>query len=133
MTSILTRAAGIWLLMLLAAILNAALREQLFTPWLGKVAALPLSGVTLSVLVFGIALVFIPRLGRLRTALYFTIGLIWVALTLVFELLLGHFLQGQTWQETAQVLNILQGDLFALVLLVSLLSPWLAASLRGLR
>jgi hypothetical protein len=34
MTKILIRAAGIWLLMLMAAVLNAALREQLFAPWL---------------------------------------------------------------------------------------------------
>jgi hypothetical protein len=132
MMNLLRRATGIWLVMLLAAILNAALREQLFAPWLGKAAALPLSGITLSALVFGIALVFIPRFGNLRTTLYFTIGLVWVVLTLAFEFLLGHFLLGQSWRETIQVLNVKQGDLFALVLVVSLLSPWLAARLRGL-
>ncbi|NNG12652.1 MAG: hypothetical protein HKM88_05310, partial [Halobacteria archaeon] len=120
MMNLLLRATGIWLVMLLAAILNAALREQLFAPWLGKTAALPLSGITLSALVFGITLVFIPRFGNLRTSLYFTIGLVWVMLTLAFEFLLGHFLLGQSWRETTQVLNLTQGNLFALVLVVSL-------------
>jgi hypothetical protein len=132
MMNLLLRATGIWLLLLLAAILNAALREQLFAPWLGKAVALPLSGILLSTLVFGVTLVFIPRFGNLRTTLYFTIGLVWVVLTLAFEFLLGHFLLGQAWRETIQVLNVTQGNLFALVLLISLFSPWLAARLRGL-
>lgn len=132
MMTLLLRATRIWLVLLLAAILNAALREQLFAPWLGKTAALPLSGITLSALVFGIALIFIPRFGHLRTTLYFTIGLVWVVLTLAFEFLLGHFLLGQSWRETTQVLILTQGNLFALVLVVTLLSPWLAARLRGL-
>jgi hypothetical protein len=132
MMKLLLRATGLWLVLLLTAILNAALREQLFAPWLGKTAALPLSGITLSLLVFGITLISIPRFGNLRSTRYFTIGLVWVVLTLTFEILLGHFLLGLSWRETARVLNVTQGNLFVLVLVVSLLSPWLAARLRGL-
>ena len=132
MLNLLLCVTGIWLMLLLAAILNAMVREQLFAAWFGQAVALPLSGITLSVLVFAIALVFVPRLGTLSAKLYLGIGLVWVVLTLAFEFLLGYFLLAQAWRETIQVLDITQGNLFALVLVVSLLSPWLAARLRGL-
>lgn len=130
--NLLWRAAGVWLVLLLAALVNAALREWLFAPWLGGGPALPLSGITLSLLVFTITLLVIPRFGRRPAAHYFGIGLVWVLLTLAFELLLGHFVRGLGWREIARVLDFTQGNLFSLVLLISLLSPWLAARLRGL-
>ncbi len=132
MTRLWLRAAAVWLVLLLAALLNAGMRERLFLPWLGEALALPVSGITLSVLVFVITLLLIPRFGRLPAVHYFGIGLAWVMLTLACEFLLGYFALGLGWRETARALDVTRGNLFVLVLLVSLLSPWLAARLREL-
>jgi len=59
------------------------------------------------------------------------IGLLWLVLTLLFEFIFGHFVAGKSWQDIAQVFNVKKGDLFLLVLVVTAISPWLAAKIRG--
>jgi len=51
---------------------------------------------------------------------------------LIFEYLFGHYIVGKPWQEINQVFNIFKGDLFIIVLIVSAVSPWLTAKLKGL-
>ncbi len=123
---------GIWLIIVIAAILNGTLREKLLVPVIGSGMALPLSGLTLSILVFIVSLTFIPYIGASEPKVYMAIGLLWVVLTLSFEFIFGHFVVGRSWQEIMQVFNIKKGDLFILVLLVTAFSPWLAAKVKGL-
>jgi len=132
MTTVIFKAMAVWMVTVVVAIANAGLREKVVTPFIGSTAALPLSGVTLSLFIFLLSLVFVPWFGKLEAGGYFKIGLLWVVLTLCFEFVLGHFVLGKTWSEVMQVFNVTRGDLFSLVLLSSLLSPWLAARLRGL-
>ena len=67
-----------------------------------------------------------------RGAVFFCIGLQWVVMTLLFEFIFGHYVTGKSWSALFQVFNIMQGDLFILILLVTLISPYLAAKIRGL-
>jgi hypothetical protein len=129
---ILLKATGVWLVLVLLAILNGIVRENVLLPQLGNAIALPLSGVSLSLLVLITAYVFIPVFGRPGRSGYIGIGLFWLLLTLSFEFLFGHYIIGTSWQDLAQVFNIMQGNLFTLVLIVTVVSPWLAASTRGL-
>jgi hypothetical protein len=129
---ILLKATGVWLVLVLLAILNGIVRENVLLPQLGNAIALPLSGVSLSLLVLITAYVFIPVFGRPGRSGYIGIGLFWLLLTLSFEFLFGHYIIGTSWQDLAQVFNIMQGNLFTLVLIVTVASPWLAASTRGL-
>lgn len=131
MTSLVIKAAGVWLLLVVAAILNAAFREMVFLPLLGIEAALPLSGISLSILIFFITLAVIPVFGKTSTASYVFIGLLWVCMTVAFEFVFGHWGTGKSWQDIFQVFNVMKGDLFVLVLFTSAVSPWVAARLRG--
>jgi hypothetical protein len=127
-----TKAVGIWLLMVVAAILNAALREKVLLPLFGIRAALPLSGIVLSGLVFVITLLCIQFINSPDGSTYLGIGLLWVTLTVAFEFIFGHYVLGKSWEEIVQIFNITKGDLFSLVLVTSAVSPWLCAKLRGL-
>ncbi len=131
MASILIKAAGIWLVIVLAAILNGTLREKILVPMIGSSMALPLSGISLAVLVFFVSLTFVPFIAASETKAYVIIGLFWLFLTLLFEFIFGHFVAGKSWQDIAQVFNVKKGDLFLLVLVVTAISPWLAAKIRG--
>ncbi len=131
MASILIKATGIWLVIVLAAILNGTLREKVLVPMLGASAALPLSGISLAALVFVVSLTFVPFIAASGTRAYVMIGLLWLVLTLLFEFIFGHFVAGKSWQDIAQVFNVKKGDLFLLVLVVTAISPWLAAKIRG--
>ncbi len=132
MSGILVKATGIWLVIVLAAILNGIFREKVLVPTIGSSIALPLSGVALAMLVFVIALIFVPFIGASEPKAYVTIGLLWVVLTVSFEFIFGHFVAGMSWQEVMKVFNIKKGDLFIVVLFVTAISPWFAAKVRSL-
>ena len=59
------------------------------------------------------------------------IGAQWVLMTLMFEFIFGYFVANKSLAEILQVFNLLEGDLFTFVLLVSLISPILVLKLRG--
>lgn len=132
MSSILFKATGIWLVIVVVAILNGGFREKVLVPAIGATMALPLSGVLLAVLVFLVTLLLISFIGSSEPKIYIWVGILWIVLTLSFEFLFGHFIAGKPWQEIMQVFNIQKGELFTVVLLVTAISPWVAAKLRGI-
>lgn len=126
----------IWLLFVVAAMMNGTLREELLVAALGDDYALPLSGLLLSLLIFLITYLTIPWL---RSALlkpsasksYVMVGFVWLVLTLMFEFTFGLLVAEKTFVEIVQVLNVLEGNLFSIVLLVTTVSPLMAARLKG--
>lgn len=125
------KSIGIWLLIVIAAIINGAIREKLLTPLIGAHLSLPISGITLSVLVFVITYFALPLLGNAKSKVYITIGLFWIILTLAFEYLFGHYVMGTPWHEINHVFELQNGNLFTVVLIVTALSPWTAAKLKA--
>jgi hypothetical protein len=132
MVGLLLKTTGIWLLTVIIAIVNAVLREKLLTPRIGAEVALPLSGLVLSMFILVIAFMSIPFIGLSESKICILVGMVWLVLTLSFEFLFGHYVAGKPWYEIMQVFNIKKGDLFIVVLLVTAISPWLCAKLRGL-
>ena len=131
MALVITKSVGIWLLIVVAAIINGTIREKLLTPWLGAEISLPLSGITLSALVLVITYGTLAIFGKAKANVYIFIGLFWLALTLAFEYLFGHFVLGKSWHEISQVFNVQDGNLFSVVLIVTAIAPWLVAKLKG--
>ena len=127
----LVKGLGVWLVMVAAAIGNGLLRETLLVPWLGGGISLPLSGILLALLIFAIAYMCLPIFGRQSQREYLGIGFFWCGLTVLFEFGFGHYIVGKSWQEIWQGFNPARGNLFCLVLVVTLFSPWLAARLRN--
>jgi hypothetical protein len=122
----------VWCIIAVFAVMNGIARETLLLPALGKNAALPVSGLILSAIVFTVTYFSIGMLRSGTAAGYLLIGVQWVAMTLLFEFLFGHYVAGKPWSELLQAFNPRNGDLFTLVLLISLFSPILAATLKGL-
>jgi hypothetical protein len=85
----------------------------------------------LALLILVFALLTLPLFGAQDRKGYLMAGAVWLALTLAFELVLGHLVMGQSWGEIARVLDPRTGNLFLLALVSALISPWLAARLRG--
>jgi hypothetical protein len=126
------KATAVWLLILACAVLNGGLREALLVPALGKPAGPVLSGVLLSIVILAVSLLLVPRLGRLATGQCLYVGLLWLCLTLAFEFGFGRLVQHKPWAEILAAYTFKGGNLWPLVLAVVLISPWLAAKLRGL-
>ncbi|MFK7845635.1 MAG: hypothetical protein AB8G77_10065 [Rhodothermales bacterium] len=124
------KALVIWLAILVVAVVNGLLREKLFIPNLGAIPGMVLSGVLLSCLILAVAYVFLPWLGARFPAQLMLIGVGWLVLTLTFEFSFGFF-RGKTLSELLEAYAFEGGNIWPVVLLVTAVSPWLAAKFRG--
>jgi hypothetical protein len=132
MAVLLFKAIGIWVLLVVVAVLNGVIREKLLAPRIGACRALPLSGVLLSVVIFLITLILIPIFQPSLPWHYWLVGGTWVSMTVAFEYLFGHYVMEHSWRELTETYNVRTGNLWSLVLLTTAISPYLAAWLRGL-
>jgi hypothetical protein len=121
-----------WVAILIMAILNGILREKLLIPSIGAFAALMTSGLILSCLIFLVSCIAMPGLGRLTNAQYWIIGLFWLVMTLIFEFSFGSFVQHKELSELLRAYTFKGGNIWPVVLASTLISPRLAAHLRGL-
>jgi len=120
----------IWSVIAILAIANGGLREYVLAPVLGARLALPVSGMILCAIVLVVTSCCFRLIAGYRKPTYLLIGLQWVLMTLMFEAVSGHWVAGKTWPQLLQVLNPAQGDLFVVVLAVSLISPLVVARIR---
>lgn len=132
MVGILFKATGVWFVIVIAAILNGIFREKVLLSLVGPELALPLSGILLSLLVLFVSFMLVSFLGSSKPRVMFVIGLFWITLTLSFEIIFGRFVVGKSWQEIMQVFNLLEGNLFVLVLIVTFIAPWMASKAKGI-
>lgn len=130
-TSVLAKAAVLWLAILALATANGIAREKILVAALGPFAAQVASGIVLSACIFLVALAAAPWYGRLASAQWLEVGVLWLALTLAFEFGFGRLVLHKTWMELFEAYTFKGGNIWPMVLLVSLLAPWLTAKLRG--
>jgi hypothetical protein len=131
MDTMLYRAFALWLLLMVVAIVNGVLREKLLMGWLDRGTAQIVSTAMLAVLVLLVTALTVGWMkvrGRLR---YVIVGVIWVALSVAFEFLFGHYVLGESWRALLTAYRIDQGSPWPVFLLVVLVAPYLAATLRG--
>lgn len=125
------KAIGVWCVIAFFAFANAGIREIVLIPRFGDVRSLTASGVVLSMLVLAVAYVTLPWMGAVRMRELFAVGLGWLALTLALDLLLG-MAQGERLRQQLDAYLFKRGNLWPVVLLVTVSAPWLAAKFRGL-
>jgi len=126
------KALLVWISILFIAIANGWLRERLLIPAFGSPAALVLSGALLSLLILVTAYAVAPWLGPLASPQYLYVGLIWLGLTLAFELTFGRSVQHKSWPELLEAYTFKGGNIWPVVLIIIVLAPFIAAKLRGI-
>jgi len=130
--AVLLKALVLWIAILVLAILNGTLREKALIPAMGTFGGLFASGIVLSVCIVLVAFLAVPWYRPLASSQYWLIGLFWLLLTVLFEFSFGRFVQHKDWAQLLQAYTFKGGNIWPVVLAVTLLSPWLAARLRGL-
>lgn len=73
---------------------------------------------------------FLPWFGVQTPMQLIFIGLGWLTLTLLFEFSFG-LLRGKSMIELIDAYTFKDGNIWSVVLLITAVSPWLAAKLRG--
>ena len=127
----LSRAAAVWLLILVFAIVNGGLRQALLIPQLGEGWGRIASTAVLGGFIVAAAIVAMPWIGAKGASEGLQVGVVWTLLTLAFEFLAGHYLFGNSWEELLADYNLAKGRLWILVPLTTLMAPLLAARDRS--
>ncbi len=124
------QAIGIWFLIVPLAILNGGLRENILVK-LGSIA-LPLSGIILSICIFVVALLLIPKIKECKSKDYIIFGIIWFVLTNLFDLLM-YISEGKGINELLNSYNFLNGNLWILVVITAFVSPIIVSKIKCLK
>lgn len=123
----LTRALVVWFGLLVLAFANGTLREIALIPHTGDAAGHAISSVMLSAAIFGLSWFTILWVHPTSTMEAWTIGGMWLALTLAFEFLAGHYVFGNSWNVILADYNVWRGRLWVLVLVTTLCAPFITA------
>jgi hypothetical protein len=114
-----------WVPMVLIAIANGVLREEWYGQHLSEQQAHQASTGT-GVLLFGVYIWVLLRLWRPASSRHaLAIGLVWLALTVAFEFLFGHYVAKRSWSELLHDYNLCAGRVWVVVLVWVTLAPYL--------
>ena len=83
--SLTIRALGVWFLLLIAAVVNGALRQAVLLPTMGEHSGRFVSTLLLSGVIFGIGCLASGFLNLVSSREAWTVGALWLGLTLCFE------------------------------------------------
>jgi len=125
-------ALNLWVLMLVVAVMNGYVREMHVAPRFGAQAA-EIYGVGLVAAVVWLAAAYYARGTRgARWGKWALLAAaLWVGLTVGFEFLFGHYVQGTAWKELLRAYAIWEGRLWPLVPLTEAAAPALMGALAN--
>jgi hypothetical protein len=125
------RAFAVWLLIVIVAVINGGIRQAWIGPRTGDTAAHAISTVMLCAAILLLCRITIGWMRPATRREVWTIGALWVVLTLAFEFLAGHYVFGTPWRQLLADYNVFRGRTWVLVLITTAIAPWLAV--RGQR
>jgi hypothetical protein len=126
------RAVAVWAAIIPLAIANGAFRILVLIPRVGEPLGQLLSALILAALVLLVALAAIRWIGPRTPTEAWSLGGIWLAATISFEFLAGHYLFGVAWAELRAQYDLLAGEPWVLVLAATFVAPAAAARVRRL-
>ena len=130
---LLLRALLVWLVVIAAETAHGVLRGLLLVPLVGDRPARQIGVPVGSLIVLAVASLFIRWIAARTSRQLLGVGLLWVVLTVLFEMGLGRLALGLSWERITEDYDVTRGGFLAVGLLVMAVSPLLAARLRGCR
>lgn len=130
MPRVVLRAFLVWLVIIAVEAVHGVLRTLLLVPVMGDFPARRVSVLTGSLLVFGVASMFVRWIAAQTRLRLLAVGLLWVVLTVLFEIGLGRYALGLSWDRVAEDYDATRGGLLGFGLLFMAAAPTLAARLR---
>ena len=128
---LLLRALLVWLVVIAAETAHGVLRGLLLVPLVGDRPARQIGVPVGSLIVLAVAYLFIRWIAAGTTLRLLGVGLLWVVLTVLFEIGLGRLALGLPWERITEDYDVTRGGFMGLGLLFMAASPRLAAWLRG--
>jgi len=119
-----------WVPMVAIAVVNGAVREAWYGKRVPEVQAHQISTAA-GVVLFGAYIWVIIRLWppeSLEEAV--RVGLVWLALTVAFEFLFGHYVAHHSWRRLFRDYNVFAGRVWLLVLIWVAIAPYVFLRLQ---
>ena len=114
-----------WSILLPLMIGNGIARESVLVPALGRGPADAASAALGIAIILLVTRPFLRRAPDASTAGLARISAIWLVLTVTFEFVFGHFVDGKSWAELAGNYAIWRGRLWPVVLASLVAAPFL--------
>jgi hypothetical protein len=111
-----------WWILAVAMFTNGAVRVLVLQPRLGESLARQVATVSGIVIVLALTLPFVRRLAHPRSRDLVKVGLLWLALTVLFEFGMG-LVSGASWEAMLADYDLRRGRLWPLALLAILVAP----------
>lgn len=125
------RALTVWLVIIGVEMVQGVLRTLLLQPVVGDFRARQIALIPSAMIILAIAYLFSHWLRATSTPLLLRIGCLWLGLTLLFEVGLGRLVLKLSWDRIVSDYDLSRGGLLTFGLAVLVLSPLIAARLRG--
>ncbi len=123
--------AASWLGLVILAILNGAIREKAYGPFMRELPAHQLS-TFIGLILFGGYIWTITGVFPIESSRQaIVIGAMWLIMTVVFEFVFGHYVIGHPWRRLLQDYNLLEGRVWSLVLLWTAVAPYVCFRIRS--
>jgi hypothetical protein len=114
-----------WFGLLVIAMINGALRDLIYKPFLGDLLSHQIS-VASGIILFGFFIWYLSKRWPLSySSQAWIVGFSWLGMTVAFEFLFFHYVRGVPWSVLLHDYNILEGRLWILVLVWVTIAPQL--------
>jgi energy-converting hydrogenase Eha subunit A len=126
------RAIAVWLVLIGGEMIHGIVRSIVLTPRVGDKPARQIGVFTGSLVNLGITHLFIEWIGARTVRARLVIGVVWVVLTMVFEVAFGRLVVKSSWERIRSDYDLPHGGLLPIGLVALAGSPLVASRLRGM-
>ena len=133
MPTLLLRAFAVWLVIIAVETIHGILRTMLLVPLVGDLPARQIGVPIGSLLILAVACFCVRWIAATTRLQLLVVGLLWVVLTVLFEIGLGRLALDLPWDRITEDYDLTRGGFLGLGLLFMAVSPLLAAKIRGRR
>ncbi len=119
-----------WLPLIIVAFSNAMLRETVLLKFMNEFRAHQWSTLTLIIFCSVYTWFVFPKLQIVNSGQAFTVGILWVILTVIFEFALGRMTK-KSWSYLLENYNLMEGKLWPVFLICLFLLPFICYRLKS--
>jgi len=100
-TTLIRRGLVVWVVIIIVEMSHGMVRQIVLEPLIGDFRARQVSVLVGSALIIGITFIFVRWLKGSSVFDFVLIGILWVGLTVGFEIVLGRFAMNLSWERIA--------------------------------
>lgn len=106
-----------WFLLFIAAFVNGTIREFVYKPYVGELAAHQISTFTLILLITLVVWLIYRKHPLENYTQCVIVGLMWMTMTAAWEFIFGHYAMGHSWEKLLYDYNLREGRIWVFIVI----------------